>query len=225
MYDMYLMNIANECTLPVNMLQILSNERRQRIYRYRFDIDKIRSCYAEILLRYSLYDHYRIIDVCIKRDANGKPYLADTDTIHFNISHAGDWVVCVLGETAVGVDVERVQQMGMDFVTMTYTSVESTAIKQITDEIQRDKAAIQLWTIKESYIKAIGLGLKMMPNQYRVKRYGEFYGIEGEDQYLIQCSQLDFDHYYAVCGQAREFGIRQKFVNRDILQSWIEGCL
>lgn len=225
MYDMYLINIANDHILPANMVRILSDERKQRISRYCFEVDKIRSCYAEILLRYSLCDKYRITEVCIRCDANGKPYLADTDNIYFNISHAGDWVVCVLGETAVGIDVERIQQMGMDFVEMTYTDAESAAIKQIEDETQRDRAAVQLWTIKESYVKAIGLGLKMMPNQYGIKSFGEFYGVYEEDQYLIQCGRLDFDHYYAVCGQKDEFGVRQKFVSRGILQSWIEEWL
>ena len=45
-------------------------------------------------------------DYDIEYVANGKPVYRNSD-IHFNLSHAGNYVVCAVSDKAVGVDIER----------------------------------------------------------------------------------------------------------------------
>lgn len=42
-------------------------------------------------------------------DRFGKPQVASPRGLHFNVAHAGGWVVCAVSERAVGVDVERIE--------------------------------------------------------------------------------------------------------------------
>lgn len=42
----------------------------------------------------------------------GKPVLKNYPTIHFNLSHAGDWVLCGIGDVSLGVDIEHITDIG-----------------------------------------------------------------------------------------------------------------
>ena len=37
----------------------------------------------------------------------GKPYLAKEPDIHFNLSHSGEWAVCAISSSPVGVDIQH----------------------------------------------------------------------------------------------------------------------
>ena len=70
---------------------------------------RVASCTAHCLLRWAL----RELDVDPKcyplcRTEEGKPYLAHTD-LQISLSHSGQWAVCVISNSPVGVDVEQIR--------------------------------------------------------------------------------------------------------------------
>src|SRR5471030_2426737 len=99
-------NISQE--MQKELFYIVSEKRREKIRKYKFEIDAKRSLFARVLVRY--------IECCkmnVKNENNyfknnkyGKPYLCDIENQYFNVSHSGNWVVCGWSTHEIGVDVQ-----------------------------------------------------------------------------------------------------------------------
>lgn len=83
--------------------------------------------------------------------------------LHFNLSHTDGLIVCgiVLG-SEIGVDVEDVTRGG-DLVKIAdrFFSKMEVADLSLVQEEQQENRFFDYWTLKESYIKARGMGLSI----------------------------------------------------------------
>ncbi|MCO5554824.1 hypothetical protein L7F22_008359 [Adiantum nelumboides] len=84
--------------------------------------------------------------------------------IAFNISHTRSLIVCaVTGASQVGIDVEekyRVTQTDLiKFARRRFSEMEVAQLEQLNDLEARKQHFLELWTLKESYGKAIGNGI------------------------------------------------------------------
>lgn len=102
----------------------------------------------------------REISSGIQKGKNGKPYLKDFPEIHFNISHSGNVAACVLGAKPLGIDVEVIRQAREPVIRRVLAKKEQDYLAQVPKEI-RDREFFRFWTLKESYGKALGLGLSL----------------------------------------------------------------
>ena len=100
------------------------------------------------------------------RNQWGCPALAPesaTSPVHFNVSHTDGLVVCLVStEQQVGVDTELLSRAP----TLLKLAPRVFALKEQRDLAalpadQQAQRAVQLWTLKESYIKARGMGLAL----------------------------------------------------------------
>jgi 4'-phosphopantetheinyl transferase len=89
-----------------------------------------------------------------------KPTLQARD-LRFNLSHTQGMALIAVGEgREVGVDVERIRPMDdLEEVARSVMSAEESEQWTRIPESDRSRAFYRLWTRKESYLKAIGLGL------------------------------------------------------------------
>jgi 4'-phosphopantetheinyl transferase len=94
----------------------------------------------------------------------GKPFISSAQNrgaLSFNLSHSNDMVLYVVAQgRRVGVDIEYMRE---DFATLEvaerfFSKDEFEALKR-APIIQRTKAFFNCWSRKESYIKAIGMGV------------------------------------------------------------------
>ena len=84
-----------------------------------------------------------------------KPYFRQGP--HFNISHSGNRVVCLLStQTRVGIDIEAITPIPFGNFQTQFTTKEWTAIQNAPYPIA---TFYRFWTAKESLIKADGRGL------------------------------------------------------------------
>ena len=95
---------------------------------------------------------------------HGKPYLPDYPQVHFNLSHSGERVMCIMGPAACGCDVEQVDrnQKQIDLV-----------IRCLAESEQRQAARsavdfFRIWTLKESILKLSGEGITIPLNSFEV---------------------------------------------------------
>ena len=94
--------------------------------------------------------------------AEGRPSLAppfDRTGLHFNIAHTGGVVVmAVCQHPRVGVDVEKFGRVPLAVAERYFSAAEAAQLRALTSEAQ-PRRFLQLWTLKEAYLKAIGTGL------------------------------------------------------------------
>jgi 4'-phosphopantetheinyl transferase len=143
-------------------LAVLSPDERARHERLRFPWDRRDFALAHALLRRSLSRYceqspssWRFI-----KTNHGKPIL-DPPSFAFNLSHTKGLVACVVTiRRDVGIDVERVDRtIEIDSLYARHFSRSEIAqLATCSAHVRRDRF-FDIWTLKEAYGKAIGLGL------------------------------------------------------------------
>lgn len=102
--------------------------------------------------------------IAFRYGLHGKPALdlgPDLSWIEFNVSHAADQILIAVNDGApVGIDVEQLSPefVSPSLIAATCTDAERSALALLAQPL-RDAGFYKLWTSKEAYLKALGLGL------------------------------------------------------------------
>ncbi len=154
---------------------LLSEDIRDRIRARLRQEDRQRSLRAYALALEGAMRLYgrSAADLKIASLPGGKPGFAASVGLVFNCSHSGAWVVCGLtaqehGVEAIGIDVEEIAARP-DYAPLRFFHASEKA--WVEQRVQRDRpeAFYQLWTLKESYVKALGFGLSVPLDSFEVR--------------------------------------------------------
>ena len=149
-------------------LALLSDSERQRRERFVFEEGRREFLAAHALLR-SVLSRFAPVEPAAWRFVTGpygKPSIAapaQFADLRFNLSHShGLAVVAAARGLEIGVDVENVTRRsgGDDLAGRFFAPFEVAQLKRI-DPASRKAAFFDFWTLKESYIKARGMGLSI----------------------------------------------------------------
>lgn len=146
----------------------LSPEERAQHERFRFDKHKHTYLVSHALVRsaLSLMTQVEPAKFSFKTNAYGKPFIATPiqhETLHFNLSHTDGLVaVAISKHTALGIDVENKdrQVLTQSLAEQFFAPEECHAVAQASEHEHSTKM-LEFWTLKESYIKAVGMGLSI----------------------------------------------------------------
>ena len=149
-------------------LQSVSDERKEKILKFRFDSGKMQSLRAYQLLQKLLLEEYSISTIPhLKESENGKPVIEGLEGIHFNLSHCKSGVACVVNDQPIGIDIESIpEKINEDLVRYVFSEREQ---EMILEAKGTDKQGIEqspqtmfatLWTQKEAFVKMTGIGIK-----------------------------------------------------------------
>lgn len=145
-----------------------SPARREKIDRYHFAKDRYLSLGAETLLHYALrLAGIRELPVTFDYGPQGKPYLKD-GCVYFNISHSGNWVICAVSACEVGCDVEKIVPIDLKIAERFFFHEEYDDIAAQTTQETQNEMFYRYWTLKESFMKATGLGMKLPLDSFRI---------------------------------------------------------
>lgn len=137
----------------------------------------------------------------VKREAFGKPYYDFKEKQkghrYYNLTHTKDFVAVACASSEVGVDAEYPRRVVEAAVKRSCTEQEYQAIQK-ADSPQRE--FLKYWTLKESYVKMTGEGMKIpfsevyfsiekKENQYQItsNKQENFWLYEIEDGFLSVC--------------------------------------
>ena len=143
---------------------LLSPDERARGERFRFADDRRDFTVAHALLRRALTRHEGVppSQWVFQTGPQGKPFLAPAQSaLEFNLAHTRGLVACALTKAGmVGVDVESIERaVNCDEIAERYFSGSEIQALQECTGAERQTRFIELWTLKEAYLKAIGAGL------------------------------------------------------------------
>jgi 4'-phosphopantetheinyl transferase len=146
---------------------LLSPDESDRMRRFVREQDRHRFLVTRALTR-SLLGRYLAMDgaaLQFGKNRHGRPFLqnagAGARTLSFNITHTHDRVVLgVTGERTLGIDIESTgrQAATLGIAHRYFSDLECRALNALPPDRQQQRF-FAYWTLKESYIKARGMGL------------------------------------------------------------------
>lgn len=141
--------------------RMMSDTRRQRVDRLRFEKSRRQTVGGELLARRMIASRCGIAPESISFSLTelGKPYAAELP-VEFSISHSGDFVLCALSDHPVGADIERIRDVSDRLVSYVCSEDEMRFLSEngiLEDE--RKRRFFRVWTAKEAYYKYIGTGI------------------------------------------------------------------
>ena len=100
-------------------------------------------------------------DIALSVDADGKPFLRDHPTLHFNVSHTDGLALFAVAHRPVGVDVERFRSVANaeGLVQRFFAEAEREQFQALPSEL-RNRAFLRGWTCKEAVLKGVGCGAR-----------------------------------------------------------------
>lgn len=147
----------------------VSAERKEKVSRYRFLKDRVLSIGAEVLLRKALTDcGITLPEIRYGFETGGKPFLKGLEWFHFNISHSEDLVMVAVSENRIGCDIEKWTEIDLDIAKKFFFREEYENIAAVTASEERNELFFRYWTLKESFMKATGLGMKLPLDSFSI---------------------------------------------------------
>jgi len=157
---------------------MVSEERIKKSEKYRYEEDKKRSIAVEYLLNQMINEAIPGIKTPAKLiyDEKGKPHIYRSvdgndkkGEIYFSLSHSGDYVACIIADRPCGIDVERHSDK-RDYEKVAKRICTETELTEINNETE----FYDVWTLKESVLKAVGLGLSLDMRKFEIKKSADF---------------------------------------------------
>jgi 4'-phosphopantetheinyl transferase len=177
----------------------LSPEEKKRMGKYKFEKDRKtyaagRSALRLILSRF-LKEKPR--DLKFTYNNYGKPKIeTHSETkICFNISHSGEFALIAVGfDAEIGIDIEFAGEL--DYLALAESVFSEQELAELkTVPVKYLKTSFyKLWTRKEAFIKAVGMGLSFSLKEFDVSLISNI-----TPQITIHKSQSSFDTGWEVC--------------------------
>ena len=163
------------CAYPDDLLReeaahacaaLLSEEERMRWQRFRQEHNRRQYLATHALARTALSCYCGIAPEELRFSANrhGKPALEPDCGMRFNLSNSTGLVVCLVAEGAVEVGVDVEPYVRADQITnvghKVFSSAEQAQLEVLPPAELLDRS-LSLWTLKEAYVKARGVGMSL----------------------------------------------------------------
>ncbi len=167
-------------------------ERMRQAEKYRFEKDRLLCIGGGILMKHvvGIRDESEI-----RQGQYGKPYA--TGYPGFNLSHSGEWCILSKGDCEIGVDIEIIDEKNLSAASAVYTPRE---LNWMNDDLL--ERFYQLWTWKESLIKALGTGMSLEPKTFTVLPFIEGQPVHMYGKSWFPASGSIAGYRFSVCASA-----------------------
>lgn len=212
----------------------LSADDLARIQRMRFPAGRLEQRITRALARHVL-SHYlpQVLPANWRFEVGdmGRPAVArdmpeEARRLNFNLAHSHGLVVMAVGSMAgLGVDVERISPTVPLEVAQRYFSTQEIAALESLPAAEKPRRFQRLWTLKESYLKAVGTGISgglgsmtfhVDGGGIRFERdddedasHWQFREITVDDEHLVAIACLDRDSPAPLQVRLRDFSVQE----------------
>lgn len=129
----------------------------------------------------------------IVKTEKGKPYFRQIPGLFFNISHTEGLTVIAVGDSEVGVDVEKIRKADL--------RITRRFLKEEADYINArdcDRRFFEIWTKKEAFLKYKGTGLSGGLQSVNVLNL-PIKTFDFEDYIISVCSEKEYEIEKVIC--------------------------
>lgn len=125
----------------------------------------------------------------IEKGKYGKPYLKGMEQYQYNVSNTDGMVVCAVSDGYVGIDVEKKKDFPQKILRKCTSSLERAYILETEDSKLQAERFFRLWTLKESYIKMTGEGMRIPLNEVEFQISERETKADVRENVKIKCSK------------------------------------
>ncbi len=199
------------------LLQYVSTEKGERLNTYTITKDAYASLFADLIVRKIIIEEFKLNndEIIIKYGEFGKPYFENYRNFIFNVSHSGDWVVCICHNSPVGIDIEKIRPTNFK-IAKRFFSEEEYYDLLMTPLAKRLEYYYDLWTSKESFIKTVEKGLIIPLDSFTVKinqdSISVFHNISNVTYYFKQYT-ISNEYKLTACATVNTFPSKVKLVS------------
>lgn len=188
MIRIFAMKAAGKNFTEVQWSRYLSEERRAAAEKRKNEKDRQLFLAAEVLLNLSLERMGADIALPAAYGHNlyGKPYLLSENGIKVNWSHSGEYVLCAAADCEVGIDLQYAEKEPKEELVRRVLQPPERIFYENAPKEERIRLFYQYWTIKESFLKAVGTGFHTSLDDFYIC-------MEKESPRIIQ--KVDDRHY------------------------------
>lgn len=162
MVELFAADVRQIAPKAQQLISLLNEERQARVRALGESHSALLSLAAGLLLYAAFGESARRAHY--ERVGRGKPLLPDRTP--FNITHAGDYAVLALSTKPVGVDLERIRPVDWQKIAERFFHPEERAhLLSAKDPLTE---FFRIWTLKESYLKAEGIGFSVSPASFAI---------------------------------------------------------
>lgn len=202
-------------------LTILDEQKQMKIRRFCHFQDAQRALIADILVRSIIVKKTKIKNknIVFNNNKYGKPYFKFDKNFEFNIAHSGKWVVCAVHNSPVGIDIEEIQPIDFEIARRFFAKSEYDLLLNKENNEQLSYF-YDLWSIKESYIKASGKGLSIPLNSFSIYLKDNDIDIFTKNEFnncFFKQYEIDSKYKMAVCGCSEDFSVGVKYIELNQL--------
>ena len=151
---------------------------------------------TRVLLRKALARYTRINpeQLVFSRALQGKPFLVNTPApLYFNLSHSGDFAaLAVTSMGDVGVDIESIRHRSYLKIVERFFHKDEKEQLLNCDEANREQLFYHLWTLKEAFFKATGLGISQGLDKARFYWDGDNIAVQFSNDLPVEKNNWQF---------------------------------
>jgi len=213
---------------------VLSNDEQQRWRRFQRTSDQDLFAWAHVSLRRVL-SRYVLVDPRdweFREGPHGRPEITSvlgTD-LCFNLSHTEGMMAIIVNRSFdAGVDVEKVGRVA-NIESVARTSFSDAEQRLVQDAPPSERAAkfVEIWTLKEAYLKAQGLGISVDlksfsfdpndPAEVRLSHHGGDSSRHGNapENWFFEIFTKASNHVVAVASRSASAIVRPTIIERHL---------
>ncbi len=186
--------VSNHALLDICKSALCSADQEKSKW-LKFKKDQNKYLISQGVLRLLLADYLNIktSEINISRHEKGKPFVENDRSIFFNMSNSGNLCVYAFRKnTEVGIDIEEKRSLP-DLDDLIKKNLTKTEIEYINKKPQmKSNNFFRFWTMKEAYLKAIGEGMRLTPDNLEFSiendniRLMNQYGLNDQEDWIIK---------------------------------------
>lgn len=146
---------------------LLSEEERTALDKIRNTVRRQLKLHAHARLRQEAAHLMNMHpeDLVFAKGEHGKPFLTQSEDLHFSLSYTRDAAVIALAGQPIGIDIEKIRPHRMRFTKNLGTPHELSVLRAAPDDLL---LFYTFWTRKEAWVKLTGSGLTVPLDSFDV---------------------------------------------------------